>query len=48
VKVKIIIKDSVVVLPNDELRREIDNFDIASATPEDCHYFIRRLKRLWK
>ena len=39
------IKNSVVNLSaHEELLREIEAFDLAKASPVDCHCFIRQLK----
>jgi hypothetical protein len=39
------IKNSTIALQeSDALLREIENFDLAKATPVDCHVFIRQLK----
>jgi len=43
--INIKIKNSVVAVSTEEaLIREIEEFDLASATPVDCHCFIRHLK----
>ena len=39
------IKDSVVALTTESaILDELDNFDLASASPVDCHVFVRKLK----
>jgi len=47
-KISINIKDSVVVLHDDEVRSMVKGFDLANATPMDCYDLIKRIKELWK
>ena len=40
----ITIENSTVILGRDSFVEELDNFDLASASPVDCHVFVRQLK----
>ena len=42
--VNIEIKNSTVVLGESAFIEELNAFDLAKATPVDCHVFIRQLK----
>lgn len=46
--INIKIKNSVVALSSEgALLREIEEFDLAKATPVDCHCFVRHLKEVY-